>query len=470
MIISLFAWLVACDGGSKDDSSGGANPGTDDSATDDSGTSKKDDSGDDSGTGGDDSGTGGDDSGTGCTKLEWFQDLDHDGYGAGAATLDCKSPGTDWITQLGDCDDSLVEVNPAATEICNKIDDDCDEAIDDEDDTVVGITWYPDADGDGYGDFTGASIQSCAGAGGYAPDDGKHPADCDDADGTVYPGAPELCDDMPQGCVAKDWKGDAGVATFYPASGGAEDWTADLAAGTYGAPAEVDISDDGELVICDGVWYAALTVKMPALNVTVTGLHGSAVTTLSGGDEDAPFRVAVSSADVTAQGLTITEGDACYGAAVSTAIPSSCSKSGGGASYTLYTTLTLRDVRVVDNEPSLWLALAAVYMTNGQLYMEDTTIANNNVQGLYGTGQGVFCSGSTKNDAGIWGNTSGVYLETYGTMPLIFESDGCDFDGTGGTYTPSYDVSLWGKMGEGVYDFGDDAVFLCDVSSGSCVK
>ncbi len=88
MYVMFLAWLGACDDG-KDDTAGGGTP-VDDSATpvDDSGTEKPDDSG----TGPDDSG---DDSGD-CDKIEWFQDLDMDGYGAGAATLACKSPGADW--------------------------------------------------------------------------------------------------------------------------------------------------------------------------------------------------------------------------------------------------------------------------------------------------------------------------------------------------------------------------------------
>jgi len=63
-----------------------------------------------------------------------------------------------------DCNDNDPSINPGATEICNGIDDDCDELIDE------GF----DIDGDGY--------TSCGG-------------DCDDNGATVNPEATEICDD-----------------------------------------------------------------------------------------------------------------------------------------------------------------------------------------------------------------------------------------------------------------------------------
>ena len=74
-----------------------------------------------------------------------------------------------------DCDDADAAVNPAATEACNGIDDNCDLFVDE------GF----DLDGDGHLDTA-----QC----------GEHGSDCDDADVSVYEGAPELCDGVDNDC------------------------------------------------------------------------------------------------------------------------------------------------------------------------------------------------------------------------------------------------------------------------------
>jgi hypothetical protein len=64
-------------------------------------------------------------------------------------------------------------------------DDDCDDTLE----SVHPVTLYPDSDGDSFGDPSG-SILGCPPVAGYVTDN----TDCDDQDGTRYPGAPELCD------------------------------------------------------------------------------------------------------------------------------------------------------------------------------------------------------------------------------------------------------------------------------------
>ena len=91
-----------------------------------------------------------------------------------------------------DCNDANAAVFPGAVEVCDGLDNDCNGQMDD----GITITYYTDADGDGFGvDGTGVT-GDCDQPIGTATAAG----DCDDADGTVFPGAPELCDNLDNNC------------------------------------------------------------------------------------------------------------------------------------------------------------------------------------------------------------------------------------------------------------------------------
>ncbi len=119
----------------------------------------------------------------------WYQDADKDTYGnASVSSLSCDAP-AHYVADNTDCDDTKNKVNPAATETCNGIDDNCDGNIDEAGATGE-TSWYVDADGDGYGAGT-ATVSACNKPSGYASTN----TDCDDADNTTYPGATEVCED-----------------------------------------------------------------------------------------------------------------------------------------------------------------------------------------------------------------------------------------------------------------------------------
>ncbi len=127
-------------------------------------------------------------------SLTWYADGDGDGYGdAGVTTEACGQP-SDFVADATDCDDSDAGVNPAATELCDGIDNDCD-GVSDESDAGDAPTWYEDVDGDGYGD-PDVAIQGCSQPGGYVADG----SDCDDGDAAVHPAAEEICDGMDNDC------------------------------------------------------------------------------------------------------------------------------------------------------------------------------------------------------------------------------------------------------------------------------
>ena len=126
------------------------------------------------------------------------------GLGAGCAGDDGSCDDGDGFTSnMGDCDDCDVLIFPGAQELCDGVDNDCDNATDE------------DYDQDLDGSFAGVG---CADV--YAPDqldcddndatldrsdadgDGVTPCDgdCDDQDFMTWPGAPEHCDSVDHDC------------------------------------------------------------------------------------------------------------------------------------------------------------------------------------------------------------------------------------------------------------------------------
>ena len=123
---------------------------------------------------------------TGCTV--YYNDTDRDGYGVTTEARCLCSPLETWDTEApGDCDDRAAAVNPAAAEVCDGIDNDCDVQTDPEGSGSC-TDYFTDVDGDGYG--TGASRCFCAPTGDYRA---TRALDCDDALPGVNPGATETC-------------------------------------------------------------------------------------------------------------------------------------------------------------------------------------------------------------------------------------------------------------------------------------
>ena len=120
-----------------------------------------------------------------------FGNLDSDGDGFIDAA--CCNEDEDGELNCGDdCDDRKPNVNPAASEVCDFLDNNCDG----ETDEGVSIPMYEDKDHDGRGDNDADTVETCAGAVGYAPIDG----DCDDEDPEVFEGQFEICDGKDNNC------------------------------------------------------------------------------------------------------------------------------------------------------------------------------------------------------------------------------------------------------------------------------
>ncbi|MFH1470091.1 MAG: MopE-related protein, partial [Pseudomonadota bacterium] len=151
--------------------------------------------------------------------LIWYADADGDTYGdAASATEACTLP-SGHVADATDCDDTNAAVNPGATEVCNGTDDDCDGTTD-EDDAADALTWYADADSDGYGDAASTTL-ACTLPAGYLADD----TDCDDTDAAVNPGATEQCNGTDDDCDGTTDEDDSADALT---------WYADADGDTYG--------------------------------------------------------------------------------------------------------------------------------------------------------------------------------------------------------------------------------------------
>ena len=142
--------------------------------------------------------------------IDWYVDVDDDGYGIGVPQCLCEAPAPGYVDKGGDCNDSNVMVNPDAVEACNGIDDNCDSKID-EADSEGCSTYSPDADGDGFGSNT-ELVCLCAKGPGVTTTKG----DCDDGDKEVNPDASEVCDGVDNDCDGQTDEEDAeGCEAYY---------------------------------------------------------------------------------------------------------------------------------------------------------------------------------------------------------------------------------------------------------------
>lgn len=224
-----------------------------------------------------------------------------------------------------DCDDTDPSIHPAAVEVCDGIDQDCDTTIDDGATTI----FYADADGDGYGDPTDTRAE-CVLPAGYV----SNAQDCNDGSALAHPGGAEVVgssidEDCDGGeiCYLDADRDGTGVATTTISadadcadSGEATTTTDcdDSAPTVY--PLATEIVGDAVDQDCDGVdtCYAdsdgdlhgsTATVASPDLDCADPG-----ESTLADDCDDAAATTYLGAAEVTADGVDqdCNGGDRCY--------------------------------------------------------------------------------------------------------------------------------------------------------------
>ncbi|HJL33814.1 MAG TPA: MopE-related protein [Polyangiaceae bacterium LLY-WYZ-15_(1-7)] len=183
--------------------------------------------------------------------VDGYLDEDRDGFGDTSMTTTACPGSVGFVPASAtpmddptDCDDVDIAVNPGQVELCDGVDNDCDGTTDE---NPQPVTWYEDADGDGYGGIGAPQQVSCAPVPGYSLVE----TDCNDAVAAVNPAAAEVCDAVDNDCN--------GVADFEVAPGDFEDDDADgLVDIACGPPRGVDCDDydpvtgGGVAEACDG--------------------------------------------------------------------------------------------------------------------------------------------------------------------------------------------------------------------------
>jgi predicted outer membrane repeat protein len=129
--------------------------------------------------------------------IQSWLDADGDTYGTPLTTVtQCTVPPL-YVTNSNDCDDLRIAAYTGATEICDGVDNDCTNGVDQG--AVDASTWYRDLDNDGFGtEVTGGAnvVMACNQPPQYRPNN----LDCDDARGDANPDADEQCNGLDDDC------------------------------------------------------------------------------------------------------------------------------------------------------------------------------------------------------------------------------------------------------------------------------
>lgn len=332
-----------------------------------------------------------------------------------------------WASSGDDCDDARGTVHPGADELCDRLDNDCDEAVDEE--PVDAGTWFTDQDRDGYGHGDGTT--GCE----QPPDTSDRGGDCDDLDPDVHPGAVEICDGLDNDCDAGT--AEAGTAWFQDADGAWTDWTQDLN-GRWGNPDVRVVTEPGHLQICEGDWFTQLRVRA---DLSVVGVGP---VSLSTGHAGGVVIVRTDGVALALQDLTLREGSGS-GAVLGEFT------AGGGLECAADATVSLEQVTLSDHTADIG---AGLFVQGCAVSGQGVTIQDNTAD-WHGGGLAVLSGSVTLHESAVQTNVA-----PFGGGAAVVGFDG----------VASFDVvDTWiqdNVATEGGGVLVEDAAFSCTASAG----
>lgn len=205
---------------------------------------------------------------THATLTTCYPDQDQDGYGQiGSSPIPdngdgiCQTQDSE-SDNAWDCDDADSDIHPGATDYPDDtIDQDCSGAD--------AKTCYVDSDSDGYGNSMGVTVIAADGICDIGEQESDNDGDCDDNDGTVYPGAIDIPDN------GKDEDCDGLELCYVDADG--DGWRPD---------ATSTVPDDGDNV-CTGPGEATADTPIGDCNDSDASVYPGATEQVDNGkDED----------------------------------------------------------------------------------------------------------------------------------------------------------------------------------------